>query len=153
MKKFLKDRRGSVSTIFAVATVPLVVATGFAVDNARMAQQETELQNALDAAVTAAASFVGSPADFRIEVAETYMAANFDREFADGPNFVVDGNKVSGSARLAVPLVFMPIINIDYGKVVGAASAEGVPGATICMLALGPNAEEGVRLIGTTALE
>ena len=46
--KILRDRRGAVLPIFAIALIPLVVATGGVVDYTNAQQQRMIIQSALD---------------------------------------------------------------------------------------------------------
>lgn len=55
-KRFVRDRRGAVSVMFAVSLVALVPAIGVAVDFARIVQFKSALQNAVDNAALAGAS-------------------------------------------------------------------------------------------------
>ncbi len=55
-RDFLRDERGSIATIFGLATIPLLMATGMAVDYTRASAARSELQNAADSAVLALAT-------------------------------------------------------------------------------------------------
>ncbi len=87
MFKLLKDRlfsssfarncEGNVAIIFALATIPLLIACGTAVDFARGYLVQTRLQAALDAAALAAASARNISDEERIELGEKVFAANY----------------------------------------------------------------------------
>jgi Flp pilus assembly protein TadG len=53
---FVKDRRGAIALLYALAAVPTVAAIGVAVDYARLESFKTSLQNVADAAALAGAS-------------------------------------------------------------------------------------------------
>ena len=59
IRRFLKDRRGNVAPIFAVAAVPLIASIGAAVDYTNLVHQRRIVQDALDAAALAANRLVG----------------------------------------------------------------------------------------------
>ena len=50
--RFLSAREGNVAMMFAVASVPLIVATGGLIDYTRITMAETQLQDAADATAT-----------------------------------------------------------------------------------------------------
>ena len=56
LKRFARDRRGNVATVFALAMIPVIGAVGVAVDYARVAQIQSKLEDALDAGVLAVGS-------------------------------------------------------------------------------------------------
>ena len=54
--RFLRDRRGGVAPLLALSMIPIVGAVGSAVDYSRAAAIRSELQNAMDSALLAAAT-------------------------------------------------------------------------------------------------
>ena len=61
IKRFLKNERGNIAVIFSIASLPLLVAVGCAVDYTMAITIKTKLQSATDAASVGALA-VGSPA-------------------------------------------------------------------------------------------
>jgi hypothetical protein len=53
-RTFARDRRGSISILFAVALVPLLVVSGAAIEYSRSTRVQTDLQSAVDGAALAA---------------------------------------------------------------------------------------------------
>ncbi len=61
LKSFVRDKRGNIAVIFAIASIPLLAAVGCAVDYAMATRIKAKLQSAADAASVGALA-VGSPA-------------------------------------------------------------------------------------------
>jgi Flp pilus assembly protein TadG len=59
--RFLRDKRGNIAVIFALAAIPLLTAVGCAVDYSMATQIKAKLQSAADAASVGALA-IGSPA-------------------------------------------------------------------------------------------
>ena len=56
LSRFLRDPRGAISPLYAVAILPLIVMAGVAFDYSRLMTMDSELQNAADQAALAAAT-------------------------------------------------------------------------------------------------
>uniref|UniRef100_UPI0039C5E11F TadE/TadG family type IV pilus assembly protein n=1 Tax=Umezakia ovalisporum TaxID=75695 RepID=UPI0039C5E11F len=54
-KRFVADRRGNIAVIFALASLPVALAMGAAVDYSQRSELDSNIQDAADAAVLAAA--------------------------------------------------------------------------------------------------
>ena len=70
-RRFLRNARGAVLPTFAIAALPLIAASGAAVDYARSFDERQTVQDALDSAVLAAGKKIGlmimsSDADFTL---------------------------------------------------------------------------------------
>ena len=102
--RFKADTRGNVAIIFGVATVPLMIAAGCAVDIARAHIVQNRLQAALDAGAMAAATTPGLTEEERVKMGETVFAANYPTE------------------KLGTPST--PVFDIDKEKVVASIDAE-----------------------------
>ncbi len=61
LKSFVRDKRGNIAVIFAIASIPLLAAVGCAVDYSLATRLKAKLQSAADAASVGALA-VGSPA-------------------------------------------------------------------------------------------
>jgi len=156
LKSFLSDRRGSISVIFAISTIPLVLAVGSAVDYAKLSKMRSELQGALDSAVLAGAAYRHAQDSERIGEAQAFLSSNFDGLLVTGA-FTADGDPtrgliatVRGTARISVPMAFMGIVGLGTVDVAVGAAARGVVGPPICMLALDPDVTHGLDIQGTT---
>lgn len=71
----LNDQRGSVSIIFGIALVVILVVSGAAIDLVRQHSVQSQLQAAVDAAALSAASNSGGDAE-RQKAAKAAFAAN-----------------------------------------------------------------------------
>lgn len=158
-KRFGRDRRGSVATIMAIATLPLVVATGAAVDFANYYSVKAKVQAALDHAVLAGAAYRNAQDAERVEEATNLFFGNLDQPWPVDVEFAATGDPtrglvatVSGTASMPVSMAFLGIIGIDTVNLTVEAVARGVVGAPVCMLALSGDADHGVDLQGTSQL-
>lgn len=144
LKSFRSDRQGGVAIIFALAAIPLTVATGASVDYSLVAQQKVHLQDAVDASALAGAILNSLADGGRIAEAERIFAANFPDHYFVQPTISIDLDTVSAS--LPVPMAFMGIIGIDNIQITASATAIKSEGSPVCMLALNPNQSGGVRI-------
>lgn len=136
LSQFLNDRRGNIAMMFGLLSIPLIAATGAAVDYSRAYDQRMIVQDALDAAALAANRLIGSATREEIEAeAEAFFQANvagrldLDLDFATE----IDGGTVTLTTELAVPTNFLGLIGINDIKfdlksrsVAGAATYEVV---------------------------
>lgn len=110
---FVRDRRGNVAMIFALAIVPLIGSVGMAIDYSRFAQERTRLGDALDAAVLA----VGSQP--RMSDAQAYAAVNnwVGAQMRSDPyvldSVVQDGSSITGKAHTTVPMSLSRVLGVD----------------------------------------
>ncbi len=146
LKSFRSDRQGGVAILFALAAIPLTVATGASVDYSLVAQQKVHLQDAVDASALAGAILNSLADGGRIAEAERIFAANFPDHYFVQPTISIDLDTVTVSASLPAPMAFMGIIGIDNIQITASATAIKSEGSPVCMLALNPNQSGGVRI-------
>ncbi|MGV8839497.1 MAG: pilus assembly protein TadG-related protein [Bauldia sp.] len=122
--------------MFGLLSIPLIAATGAAVDYSRAYNQRMVVQDALDAASLAANRLIGSGTREEIAAeAEAFFQANvrgrldLDLEFATE----IDGGTVTLTTELSVPTQFLGLIGINDIKfdlvsrtIAGAATYEVV---------------------------
>ncbi|MBL8700426.1 MAG: Tad domain-containing protein [Alphaproteobacteria bacterium] len=130
------SRRGNLATITAVATIPLMIAVGLAVDYTRASAVRSELQRAVDAASLAGARvLVSYPLNASTVEADArrYFFANYHDGLADaslingGPTvtIVAPGNdRVDVGAAADVPMVFGRLIGFNKLRVSVSALTE-----------------------------
>ncbi|HLN08423.1 MAG TPA: pilus assembly protein TadG-related protein [Xanthobacteraceae bacterium] len=121
-RAFGRSAEGNVAIIFALAILPVVGALG-AGDYARGNRIKSELQNAVDAAVRAAAK---QPAGQQVAAAGNAFTANFTDYSVATPSttFVVNANgSVTGSAQATVPTSFAQILKVPSMQVSATATA------------------------------
>jgi hypothetical protein len=150
--RFRTDRRGGVSVMFAIAAIPLMSAMGAAIDYSIAVKVQTELQDALDAAVLAGAATAATYGDDRLIEAEAIFEANYLNAVQAEPEFTMGDGTITGTAVVEVPTIFMGIVGFDAVTVEARATAIHAPGIPICVLSLSPNAEHGIEIEGTTTL-
>jgi Flp pilus assembly protein TadG len=157
MRSFLSDRRASVAVTFGVATIPLLLGTGVAVDYGKISRTIAALQESLDLAVLAGAAYRHASDQQRIEEAHIFFDTNFVAPWDATASFTADGDPtrglvatVRGTAHTSVPMAFMGIIGIHEAEITVTAAARGVIGPPICMLALDTTVEHGLDIQGTT---
>lgn len=136
LRRFSNDKRGTTATIFALMAVPLAAMAGLSIDYARANSQHERMQQAVDAAVLAAASNTSAPAAAdKIAIAQKYFNANFTNEIAPAhATFTVDSTgHVSGLATSRVPMPFASLaqlsdvnVNIDATSTPGTNSQKNV---------------------------
>ena len=114
--RFKADTRGNVAIIFGVATVPLMIAAGCAVDIARAHIVQNRLQAALDASAMAAATTPGLTEEERVKMGETVFAANYPTEKLGTPStpvFDIDKEKVVASIDANLKTTLMNVAGIE----------------------------------------
>ncbi len=114
--RFLKSSTANVASMFAIAALPLIGATGAAVDYSRAYEQRMVVQDALDAAALAATKLIGTrtTAEIRAE-AEAFYIANTSGKFDNPPDFemAITGGQVTLTTRLEVPTTILGVMGID----------------------------------------
>jgi hypothetical protein len=115
-KRFIRDQRANIAMMFGLVTVPLIVATGGAIDYSRAYEQRMVVQDALDAAALAANRLLGLATEEEIYAEalaffQANIAGRLDNEIQ--LNMVIDGGTVELTTDLPVPTYFLGIINID----------------------------------------
>jgi Flp pilus assembly protein TadG len=115
--QFLRDRRGSVAPIFAIALLPMLIATGAAIDFSRAFKQRTVIQDSLDAAALAAGKKLGVVTDTLVKSeAQNFYATNVggkvDITPSMTPTITVGQPTLTLTTQLHVPTYFLGIIGI-----------------------------------------
>ena len=127
-KAFRKDYRGSISTITAAAAIPMMIATGAAIDTIRINREQVAFYAAVDSAALAVAaddraSLSGmseSQKSARIAelelFAKKYLAQNYTPQYGSSPDMAVDiditGSAVDLRATHTFPTTIMSLTGI-----------------------------------------
>jgi Flp pilus assembly protein TadG len=114
--RFLKNIRGNVAPIFAIASIPLITATGAAVDYSSAYRQRTVVQDALDAAALAGGKKIGVVSnDLAKAEAQNFFASNISNLVTPAPTVTPDisGSTITLSTTLEVPTKFLGLLGID----------------------------------------
>jgi Flp pilus assembly protein TadG len=127
-RAFSKDNSGNIALIFAAALIPLIGCTGLAIDLARRAIVQLELQAAIDAA--ALVYVKNGDADGAEKFARSLFAANgssLSRSFLKSLNFQFKtvGNAMSGTATFTADIdtTFMKVLGVNKMHAEGFATA------------------------------
>jgi Flp pilus assembly protein TadG len=118
LEKFLRRTEGQVSVIFALASVPLLLAAGAAIDRVRADNVRTEMHSALDGAALAAAMAGGKTNAQREKMARDYFKANFPyaNEFEVNFSINVTATKVVAKGSFEYPTAFMHLAGIRSSR-------------------------------------
>lgn len=139
---FVRDDRGSVAVIFAMALVGMLVVAGMGIDYGRKVALETEMQQALDSAVLAAVQF---DIEKRDEGARKFFDAGMGSGRAENlhVSFTSEGaDKVSGSARAELRTTLTGLLGVSTLAVTTTAVAEASGSSQVCVLALSKTASQ-----------
>lgn len=115
-RRFLADRRGNFAIMFALASIPIIIAAGAAVDISRAYIVENRLKAALDAAALAVGGATGKTQAQLEAIAQSYFNANYPADKLGVPgavSVVLDGNTVTLSADADLPTSIMGIAGIN----------------------------------------
>ncbi|MGF1625400.1 MAG: pilus assembly protein TadG-related protein [Alphaproteobacteria bacterium] len=117
LRRFRRDQRGAVAATLAIWILPLVAATGVAVDSGRALLAKHRLTDALDAATLAAGrSFEEGEQD---QFIEAFLRANFPDDYLGGDSVDYtlgredDGTRLIASACVDMRTSFMAIVGFD----------------------------------------
>ncbi|HVY19926.1 MAG TPA: pilus assembly protein TadG-related protein [Bauldia sp.] len=115
--QFLRDRRASVAPIFAITLVPMLIATGAAIDFSRAFRQRTVIQDALDAAALAAGKRLGAWTDDKVKTeAQNFYTTNVGGKVDIKPTMTptITNNQptLTLTTQLHVPTYFLGLIGV-----------------------------------------
>ena len=143
MACFARHDGGSIATIAAITTVPLLMCIGLAVDFGNTMRVRTGLQKALDAAMLGAASPNIAANVVPADMARTYLTENFTaaRGLPAPTLSITSGSgKLIGTAALSVPTPFLSLMGYNT-----------VPVQATSAVALGAGKLEVALALDTTA--
>jgi Flp pilus assembly protein TadG len=117
--RFLRQRRGNVAMIFALALLPISVLAGGAVDLNQAMNARTRLSQALDAAALAVGVQTSATQESATETARNFVLANYPAHEAgtiENLAVVLDdvNDRVSVYAEARVSTLFLGLIGIDH---------------------------------------
>jgi Flp pilus assembly protein TadG len=147
--KFGRDERGTLASIFALATIPLLFASGAAVDYSRATQSRAKLQSSVD---NAAIKALLGPQNLRNATVDAIVAS----QDVISPMLDVSGdeNEVVVVARGSVKTSILNAVRIETMDIQARARAvkvfEGLPP---CILALNKTASGTITFAGTSEFQ
>jgi Flp pilus assembly protein TadG len=114
LSRFAGDRRGNLSIAFAVSLMPMLAASGVAVDYSRVSSSRATLQAALDAGTLASSTESNGRTESQLRATvENFLAANKKGQAYKNLTFTVtpaDDWTVVATARACVDLAFAKIM-------------------------------------------
>jgi Flp pilus assembly protein TadG len=118
LHRFLKDRRGAIAPIFAVALVPLVAITGAAIDYSRANSVRSAMQASLDATALTLSKDVGTLNSSQInQKASDYFLANFNRPEASSisvsATYTASNSTLTVNGSGSIATTFMKVLGIS----------------------------------------
>ena len=116
LRRFGRNERGVIAIIVALAFVPMVLATGAAVDFARSFLVKARLGSALDAAGLAVGASNPNSADLQ-NVLQNFFNANFPTQplvAATGLSMTIEGGEIYLTASARVETTFLKIIDKNF---------------------------------------
>ena len=146
--RFKKNRSASMAVTFSLALVPILIATGVAIDYSRSLAGKASLQNALDAATMAVAQNTSANA---ATFGTTYLnaaLAGTQPTSATGTWTRNSDGTTSGQATAVIPSTFLQMINVSnvtinaVSKV--AAKTTAAPANNVCILVLDPSSNQSL---------
>jgi Flp pilus assembly protein TadG len=113
---FLKNQRGNVAPIFAIAVIPIIGLTGMAIDYSRANALRTSIQAALDATALALAKSAATLSKQSTPTCENMLQCKADDYFkalVNRPEATIDPIKVTYSSDNATQLVLSASGHVD----------------------------------------
>jgi len=125
LRRFLKDRRGSVAPMFALAVLPIVGLTGAAIDYSRANSIKTSMQAALDSTSLAMAKLAPTLTTAQLQTqANAYFQALFNRTDATNVSITTayttsSGTQLTITGSASIATTFMNVMgyqSLDVGS-------------------------------------
>ncbi len=117
-RRYLTAQSGTTAITFALSIVPVLLATGAAVDYMRYSDAETRLQGALDAASLSVAAASTLSKTQRLKAGADALAANLKASDIDPSavetSFKINDNSISANARYDLPTGLMQIAGLTH---------------------------------------
>ena len=154
-RKFTNDRSGSIAIIFAFSVLLLGMTVGLAIDYGRTHNTKLRLQNALDAAVLAAAKRMMANGDSSTtavdEAVKKFFASdqptNHFSQVISIKGVPVGTDTVRGEAVVTVPMTFMQIAGFEKLEIFTSAEASyGMGEAEIALVLDTTGSMSGAKL-------
>ncbi len=120
LKSAARCSKGQVSVLFALMSVPLLLAVGAAVDYVRVLNVRTELQTSLDAAALAAAMAETKTKSEREAIAKQYFKRAFSGEDGGGEvdfKVQVNAKTITAQARYSIDNSLMKLAGVNASEI------------------------------------
>ena len=124
LTRFLQDSRGNFAIVASAIAIPLVMAAGVMVDLTTIGRSQSELQQAMDAAVLAVAREGDNISDRDAqEIVRNFLENNYDLTFAN-LHIVRQGTAVTIDATADAKMAFGGLFGYDDWTVAAASTAD-----------------------------
>ena len=136
-KRFARDTSANIAMMFGLISIPLIAATGGAIDYSRAYEQRLVVQDALDAATLAANRLLGRATEDEIYAqAQAFFTANTEGRVSDDLvlSMAISEGAVELTTRLAVPTSILGIVGVE--EITFNMRALSVAGASTFEIAL-----------------
>lgn len=146
LDRLVRDKRGNIAFLYALALLPLSAAAGVAVDYAQTYTERVSLQSALDLSVLAGATANNSST----VAASTFAAQNVSSVGTiTGPTYSAgsDGS-FTGTVTSNVATTILPVIGISSIAVTATATAARKSGNNVCILLVDKSASQAFLVNG-----
>ena len=153
LQRFFRNRDGGVAPMLALALIPMMAATGAAIDYGRASAARTAMQSALDSTVLMVSSKPGNQS-----AANDYFNAVFSGREVENLQVTVNtgnannGTAVTANASGSVKSLVMRAFGIPLINVAVRAAAEVQTDDLGCVLALDPGAAGAASAAGSTTV-
>ena len=130
LRAFARAREGNVAVLFAIALIPVVAATGAAVDFSRANSVKADLQAALDATALMLSKEAASDTYNQLQTnALAYFKANFNRPGTENIGISATYSSTAGSSlvvngSVSVPTDFMSVLGYNAVTVTSSSTAQ-----------------------------
>jgi hypothetical protein len=141
---FRKNDGGSLAVPFALATIPLLLIAGSAVDYSRAVTFKSKLQSAVDASALHA---LNAP----LETRQANTGATIRMLSDEEPLIVGDSEEVTVTATGGVATSFLALFGIDRIPVTAMSRARVVDGLPACLLALNTTESSAISFSGSSS--
>lgn len=135
-RRFWQARDGQISTIFAIALIPILVSIGAAVDFAKTGDVKAQLQKSVDAAVLAG---VTQASALQVSTASSVFTGSYKGRFDTTPTATFTANSdgtLTGQASTSVKTSFLNVMGMSsLGVSVSATAKAGAQSTSpVCIL-------------------
>ncbi|MBO0904184.1 vWA domain-containing protein [Jiella sonneratiae] len=115
LRRLAGDSAGNFGMMTGLAAIPLILALGGGVDVANTWRHKAEAQSAADAAVVAAAKYVGTDATERERLADMYFLANVGDDIdadVSGENLSIENGEYKYTIDFSVDTPFLSLMHV-----------------------------------------
>ena len=153
-RKYRDDQNGHFALWTAVMALPMSLGISIVFDMQNLENQRTELKSALDSAALAAITHQTLTPSERAKYAKERFWLNLGKTSNTKVNVPISENyRVQIDGKIKVPTLMSSVIGKDFINIEASAETELTKGATVCMLALDPDASRSFEVTEGAVLD